>query len=963
MNPFFFFSNAKPAIRCACRSRTRVLWILVLSSLILIAASAPAQPALPLELDQPLPVDPAVRIGRLDNGFRYLIRENARPENRASLRLVVDAGSVLEDEDQRGLAHFVEHMAFNGTARFAKQELVDYLESIGMRFGPDLNASTDFDETLYLLQVPTDSAEVVEKAFQILSDWAHAIGFEEEEIEKERGVIIEEWRLGRGAEARMLDEQFPVLFRGSRYAERLPIGKLEVLETFESTALRRFYRDWYRPGLMALIAVGDFDADSIEAKIRTHFTPIPAPDISRPRPLFTVPDHDSVFYAIAADPEATRTLISLYFKMDPQPESTVADYRRMVIEGLCSRMLNARLDERAREAQPPYIYAASYTGRIVRSKSAYVLMARVEETGLENGLNALLTEAFRVKRHGFTATELERTKRRALRQVEIAYNEREKTESSRYASEYTRHMLEDEPIPGIAYEYRFYQQALPGIELEEVNRMIDGWIGDRNGAVLVSAPEKEGLEVPDETALRGIWNRVKNKSIDPYVDRVSVEPLVPQLPAPAQVIEEKLLPDIGVTEWRLSNGIRVALKPTDFKNDQILFTAFSPGGNSLVGNPDYIPALTATSIATLSGVGNFDRNALQKRLADKAASVAPYINTLTEGLSGSASPDDLETLFQLIHLYITAPRFDSTAYLSYKTRISGVIENRSVDPEAAFQDTVRVTLAQHHYRARPWTVALLGEMDLKRSETVYRQRFADMDDFIFIFTGAFSPDSLRPLVCTYLSGMPVSPLDESWTDPGIRPPRGVIQKQVYRGLEAKSRAEIYFTGPFDWSRQRVYELSSMAQVLRIKLREVLREDLGGTYGVRVWASSSLRPSPEYTLGVSFGCDPQRVDSLIAVVHFQIDSLKQFPVQPVYLTKVKETQRREYETDLKENGFWLDRLKNKYWLGRDPDEILNFLELVENLDTEAVRRSANRHFDFDNRIEVVLYPESHPKGGP
>ncbi|MFB0515644.1 MAG: M16 family metallopeptidase [Candidatus Neomarinimicrobiota bacterium] len=906
--------------------------------------------------EEPLPVDPQVTAGTLENGVRYMIRVNRKPEKRAELRLVVNAGSVLEDDDQQGLAHLAEHMAFNGTRHFAKQELVDYMESIGMRFGPELNAFTSFDETVYMLTVPTDSAEMVAKAFQILEDWAHGISFEDEEIEKERGVVIEEWRLGRGAQARMLDKQFPILFKDSQYAVRLPIGQKAVLDTFHYAAVRRFYNDWYRPDLMAVVAVGDFDRNWMEGLIEKHFSKLALVADPRERVYFPVPDHEETLAAIASDPEATGSQVSVYYKQGIKDETTHGAYRERITRSLYNAMLNERLEELTKKPEAPFLFGYSGQGRFVRTKEVYLLGAAVSDNGIERGLEALLIEADRVARHGFTASELKRQKMDLLRQMERAFQERDKTESSRYTSEYVRYFLIGEPTPGIEYEYELHKRYLPGIQVEEVNRLAREWLTDQNRVIMVNIPEKEGVNIPDEPSLLAIFDTVEAMTIDPYREAVSAEPLVATVPKPVAIVAEVTMAELGLHEWKLANGVRVLLKPTDFKNDEILFVAYSDGGTSLINDESHVAGLTSADVISEGGIGAFNDIELQKRLAGKMVRVSPFISELQEGLTGSSSPQDTETMFQLIYLYFTAPRQDSTAFIAFRERIKGYLENRNASPEAAFQDTTQVTLSQHHYRRRPWSLKLLDEMDLEKSYNFYKDRFADASDFIFVLVGNFDLDEIKPLIQTYLGGLPSLNRDETWKNVGVSPPKGVITKKLHKGIEPKSLTQIIFTGPFEWSRQNRYELGSLARVLRIKLREVLREDLGGTYGVGVWAAPSHYPVERYRLTVNFGCDPERVQELTDVVFEQIDSLKTYGTTMKYLTKVKESQRRERETNLKENEFWLDIIESYDYNGEDFRGILKYDELADALSMEAIQSAARRYLVIDNYVRVSLYPE-------
>jgi zinc protease len=911
-------------------------------------------------LDQPLPLDPKVVFGRLDNGLSYYIRKNRKPETRAFLRLVVNAGSVLEDDDQLGLAHFVEHMAFNGTRHFAKQDLVKFMESIGMRFGPELNAYTGFDETIYILEVPTDSAEVLETAFQILEDWAHELSFEPEEIDKERGVIVEEWRLGRGASARMMDKQFPVLFQGSRYARRLPIGDRETILNFSYDTLKRFYRDWYRPDLMAVIAVGDFDEPVVEKLIKEHFSRLVTPQNERPRPLYAVPDHEKTLFAIARDKEATGTSVAVYHKLPAQDRSTAAALRQMVLEMLYNGMLNQRFYEITRKPDPPFLRAYSSLDRLSRSKAAYTLGASVKEGGIERGLEALFRESERVTRFGFTPTELDREKRDFERFLEQAYAERDKTESGSYVAEYTRHFLEGEAAPGIEYEVGLYKQFLPGISLEEINRLGRSWISPSSRVVLVSAPDKEGVVVPSEQTLLEIIDRTAGEKITPYEDKAADQPLLESLPEPGQVVHTETLPEMEITEWTLANGVRIVLKPTDFKEDEILVRGFSPGGTSLAEDKDYVAASTAAMAVAAGGLGKFNAVDLGKALTGKAAMVRPYISSLEEGITGSASPKDLETLFQLIYLTFTAPRADASVFDIMVAQMKAVLANRAASPEVAFADTMTTTLAQNHYRARPFRPELIGEMNLDKSYAFYKDRFADAGDFTFIFLGNLDLQAMRPLVERYLGALPSLHRKESWRDEGIRPPRGVVAREVHKGLEPKSRVGLVFTGPFQFDQAHRNAIRALALILETRLREILREDLSGTYGASVDAGYTKIPDQEYSVRISFGCDPARVEELVNAVFSEIDNVRNTGPTEQDVSDSRQALFRDYETNMKENGWLLAQITSRYRLGEDPRGLLHYKESLEGLSREVIQQAARTYLDRNNYVKVTLFPESKEK---
>jgi len=911
-------------------------------------------------LDEKLPIGPHVTAGKFDNGFSYFIRENKRPENRAELRLAVNAGSILEDDDQQGLAHFLEHMAFNGTKNFEKHKLIEFMESIGMRFGPGLNAYTSFDETVYMLTIPTDSPEVMETAFKILEDWSHALLLENEEIDKERGVIVEEWRLGRGAFARMRDKQFPILLKGSQYAERLPIGKKEIIENFKYKVIKRFYKDWYRPDMMAVIAVGDFDKSKVKELIEKHFSALPKRKKPRPRQTFEIPDHKETLFAIATDKEATGTNVSVYHKHPLREQETVGSYRERVVEGIYNGMLNQRFSELSQKPDPPFIYAYSSRGPFLRSKEAYTLSASVKEDGIERGLDTLLTESERVSRFGFTESELERQKRDILRWIERAFAEREKTESYRYVSEYIRHFLTGEPIPGIEYEFELYKRFVPEVTLEEVNTLGKEWLTEENRVIVVSAPEKEGLRIPTEEELLAVFDAVEEKEITAYVDTTPAEPLLADIPEPGAIIETQTIEEVGITEWELSNGVRVVLKPTDFKADEILLRAFSPGGTSLATDEDFIPAQTASQVIGSGGLGEFNAIDLRKKLSGKVVRVTPSISELEEGIYGSASPKDLETMFQLVYLTFTEPRADADIFQALTSRMKAMYKNRSASPMAVFFDTLQKIMSQNHLRARPITEDIIDEMDLEKSYAFYKDRFADASDFTFIIVGNFDLESIKPLVTRYLGALPSIDREETWRDVGIDPPKGVVKEAVHKGLEPQSRASIVFTGPFQYTQEQRNAIRGTCLILQTRLRKTIREDLGGTYSIAASPSYDKIPDQEYTIMINFGTDPERVEDLVQVVFKEIEKLKTEGVSPEELNDFKKAEYRNFETGIKTNGWLLAQLAYKYQQNENPRGLFDYVKTLESITPEVLHKAAQTYLNTDNYVQLILFPEKKEK---
>ncbi|HEY6659729.1 MAG TPA: pitrilysin family protein, partial [Pyrinomonadaceae bacterium] len=629
-------------------------------------AQGPAQTA---TLSQPMPVDPQITIGTFKNGLRYYIRANKKPDKRAELRLVVKAGSILEDDDQRGLAHLVEHMAFNGTKNFPKHELIEFIESLGMRFGADLNAYTSFDETVYMLQIPTDKPEAMDRAFQVLEDWAHNVSFEAAEIEKERGVVLEEWRSGRGAGMRNVEKLFPVMFKGSRYANRLPIGTPEIIQNGKPERIKQFYTDWYRPDLMAVVAVGDFDKAAIEKLITSHFGSLPAATSPRPRQVYDVPDRTETGYAINTDKETTTTSIEVDTLLPARPQGSIGMYRQEIVDRLFSGMLNARFSELAQKPDTPFVFGFSGRGRfLARTKDVASLNALVKEGNVERSLRVLLDEAERVARFGFTETELARQKANVLRSYERLALEKENTMSAMRAAEYIRNFLIDENLPSLDDEYAFHQRFLPEITLAEINKLAREWfpVSSQNRLVVVTAPQKAGLAIPDEAKLAAII-KAPSAELKAYADTVGSAVLLESMPTPGKIVNTKTDDKAGLTIWELANGVKVVLKPTTFRADEILFRAASPGGTSLASDADYIPASTASQVITAGGIAKFSAIDLGKMLTGKVASATPFIGELEEGLSGSSSRKDLETMFQLIYLRFTQPRADANAFAVQST--------------------------------------------------------------------------------------------------------------------------------------------------------------------------------------------------------------------------------------------------------------------------------------------------------
>ncbi|MEO1625541.1 MAG: insulinase family protein [Bacteroidota bacterium] len=924
-------------------------------------ANTAVQPASPsgLDLSADIPVDKDVRMGQLDNGLKYFIRKNTQPENRAELRLALAAGAMQEDEDQQGLAHFVEHMAFNGTRNFAKSELVDYLESIGTRFGPDLNAYTSFDETVYMLQARTDDKELLQKALLILEDWAGGVTFDNEEIDKERGVVESEWRSRLSPQQRMTNEFYPVMYYGSRYAKRLPIGKPEIIRGASYETVKRFYRDWYRPNLMAVVVVGDFDVDAMEKEIKERFSKLKNPATLRSKESYPVPDHKETLVSIASDKEAPFTNIRLMYKHDYDKMSDMKDYRTRLVHRLYNSMLDARLEEITQSPNPPFTFAYTGYGRDVGDLATYESFAMVPEGGAQKGLEAILMENERVLRHGFTTGEFSRAKLRLLTRMEKSFKEKDKTDSRRFAMRYVYHYLDGNPIPSLGSELEFYQKMLPDIQLNEVNQLAKQWITDENRVVVVTGPKKEGSPLPAEAAIRQVLSSMDGKDIPPYVDQVSDEPLMASIPESTNISEEKQLESINATELKLANGIRVILKPTDFKNDEVLMRAFSPGGSSQISDEDFPKVRFATRIISESGLGSFDYNQLQKKLTGKLVRVSPYISELYEGFRGSSSPKDIETMLQMVHMYFTMTRKDEKVLQSLITKQEAVYKNLMSQPRYYFSDQVqRIQFDGHPRRGFP-QVDEMEKISLDKVYDFYQDRFQNAGDFTFLFVGNFEVEKIKPMLATYLGSLPTTERQEKGKDVGANYVKGTVKKQLVKGEAPKSQVNLTWHGDFEYNSQNAYDFNTMIQVLRIKMRESMREDKGGVYGVGVRGRITREPQPKYSITVSFNADPPRMQELIETALSDIAKTKEQGVEEKDLTKVSETQRQGRIKDMKENSWWVRSLERSYQEGSDVEKLkMEVLEsYIEKLDSDAIKNAANQYFDMTNFIQITMVPQS------
>lgn len=912
-------------------------------------------------LNKKLPVDPSFRKGVLENGMQYFIKKNIKPENRVELRLALKAGSIQEDEDQLGLAHFIEHMEFNGTEHFTANELVNYLEKVGTKFGPDLNAYTSFDETVYMLQVRTDVPKQLDTGLLVLYDWAGKALFDHEEIDKERGVVISEWRSGLSPGQRMMQEYLPVMYKGSRYANRLPIGKMEVVKNAEYETIKRFYKEWYRPNLMAVIVIGDVDVDQMENKIKTLFSAHTNPKVYRDREEYKVPPQPGTAVSIVTDKEAPFTNVQVLNKLPHLPLKTKADYLGNISRRLFNMMLNARLDEIKNAANPPFTYAYSGYSSDVGDIDMFRSWAMVPEGRALEALKTFAEENEKVLRFGFNASELEREKTNLMKSAERSMNEKDKTESRRYASKAVYHFLEGAPMMNEEQYFNFVKFNIDKINLPSVNALAKDWIKEDNRVVIITGPEKEGSAMPTEAEVLDVLKKSKTQEIKAYVDAVSDKPLFDKDVPPTPIKGSEQFSAYGIKKITLANGLEVYFKQTDFKNDEIRFSAYSPGGTSVYNNADFLQARFASNAVDEMGLGEFDNNQLKKLLTGKNVSASPGIGTLYDYFRGNSAVEDLETMFQLINLYFTSPRKDQTSFESFVNRNKGLYANLLQQPDYFFYDVITKVQYGDNPRAGAFPKSEDFEnLNLDKVYEIYQDRFSDAGDFKFFFVGNFDEAKLVYYIRKYLGNLPATNRNEKWVDRNVDMRIGAIKETVYNGEAPKTYVDITYHGNFDYSVDNQYVINSLVKVMSIKLRESLREDKGGVYGVGVRGSGYNEPKEKYNVNISFNSDPDKTDELLKATMDVINILKTEGPDADVMTKIKETQKQSRVKNLKENRYWLSKMSSLVQDNLDFSEItLETLEKrINKLTADNIKNAAIKYLNENSRIEILMYPEEY-----
>ena len=854
----------------------------------------------------------------------------------------------------------MEHISFNGSKHFPKNELVDYLQKVGVKFGADLNAYTGFDETVYILPISTDDPGIVDKGFTVLEDWAGNNLLDKNEIDKERGVVLEESRLSKGAQQRMLRQYFPKLFNGSKYATRLPIGKDSILKTFKPATLERFYKQWYRPDLIAVIVVGDIDPALAEKEIKKHFSSFKNPAAERPRPAITaIKARTKPEAMVLTDDEATNTVLQIFNYITPSKKiKTWADYRVSVKKDLINDLINLRLEELTQKEKPPFVFGYTGITQLIRGYDEFISAAVLGNNTTEEAINALMAETERAKKFGFLSDELERAKASMLNAAEQAANEKNKTLSSTLVTSYVNNFLEVDPIPGVENRYKFLKEILPGITLKEINEAAAKMPVSNNAFALVTAPSAMKSKLPTDAELENQIIAAAKQTVTPYEEKAIAKKLMDKTGAAGKIITEKKDEKLGTTDLTLSNGVTITLKPTTFKNDEISMDAWRWGGWQNFPLADKDNAKHAAELVNAMGVKDMSPADLQKFLSGKTVETSPYLNDFEEGIQGSSSVKDFETFLQLVNLYFTQPRKDQGLFNSFVTKQKSMMQFLKGNPQFYYQDTVMKIL----YNNNPWmnplpTMKEFEDLNLDSVMSVYNHVFGNADGMHFTFVGNIDPEKAKPLFEKYLASLPAEKEEHSFKDNGARPVKGVVEAHIKKGMASQSIISVYWAGETDYNREQNLAFRALIDALNIQIIEQLREAMSGMYSGGLNGTIQKRPYVHYMITANIPCGPENVDKLSTALFDIINNARQKGIDQKDLDKVKETLKKQYRVNIQSNEAWLSNLSNAFIDQTNPENILDYEQKVDALTVQNLQKAAQKFFDMDNYVMTVLYPEN------
>jgi zinc protease len=908
----------------------------------------------------PVPNDKSVRSGVLENGMTYYIKSNQEPKERASFYIIQNVGALLEEDNQNGLAHFLEHMAFNGTEHFPDKGIIDFLERHGVAFGENINAYTSQNQTVYnLSDVPVNKPGILDSCLLILNDWSNYLLLTEEEIDAERGVIKEEWRTRRTAQFRMYSASMKYLYPNSKFAERDVIGDLDVLENFEYDALRDFYHQWYRTDLQAIAMVGDFDAEEMERKVVELFSKIPAVENAPERPFYEIPDHADPVYGLVTDAEAAQTIIQYMIrhrKSDDGPE-TFMGHRERYIHQLFNSMMGQRIQELLQKGDPPFVIGMINYGDFQRGYEALTTITMPKPNQEDVGFAALMTELERVKRYGFTQGELDRANAEILAQWEKYYKERDKISNEEYINSYVDNFLDGDAYPSTEIAYQAVQAILPSITLADFTQRLSTWITDQNQVLVVQGPEGDGVEHLSEAAAMAILEQVATAEIEPYQDEELAESLITSEPAPAAVVNEKKLEVLDAVEWTLENGARVIFRQAAYEKDQVQIRAYSKGGSSLYGDEDVPTTDMLTTMIQMYGVGDFDAMGLQKMLSGKNISLQLSLRNLSEGLNGTASPKDMEAMMQLVYLYFNQPRFDKEAHDAMLARYMAFVENMNNNPQKVMGDSLNLIVTNYHPRTRVLDKEFLQDVSYERIEAVYRDRFADASDFFFVIVGNMEAEEVKLLVQKYIGAIGDLDRTETWVDHEVYEPEGVVEKIIPMTLETpKANVNIVIHQEMSYNPYNQMVMRVIKGILDLRYVESIREEEGGTYGVGLRTSLSKWPVEKASMQITFDCDPERAADLKEKVFAELEKLASEGPSEGDLSKTIENILKGRQESKEHNAYYLSTLFSYYLYGINFDDPANYEDIVKGLTPKDVKNVMQAFYDDPNIVDVVFVPK-------
>ena len=909
-------------------------------------------------MDIPVPLDEVVRYGKLDNGLTYYIRHNEEPKERASFYIIQNVGALLEDDNQNGLAHFLEHMAFNGTQHFEGKGIINTLEKHGVAFGRNINAYTSFGETVYnMSDVPILHEGLLDTCLLVLNDWSDYLLLTDEEIDAERGVISEEWRTRRNAAFRMRATYFPVLFEGSKYAERDVIGDLDIIKNFEYNTLRKFYHEWYRTDLQAIAIVGDVDVDEVEGKVKELFSKIPAVEDAPERPFFEVPEHEDTKFVVATDKEAPQSSITIYIKhkATKAEDKKLGYLREQYIQNLFNTMIRDRITELLQKGTPPFVVGGVRYGGFLSGYDVLSIMATANPNQEDVALKAIYTEAQRLVQHGFNASELNRAKTNLLTSMESAYKQRDKISNDRYINGFQEHFLNGEPYTSPEFDWQFGQKILETIEVEEVSAKAKEWIVPKNRVVVIQGPEDVSHLTQEEAF--AILSEVENSEIEPYEDNAEVTSLISEELAGSKIVSEKNLEGLNAIEWKLANNATVVFCHADYEKDNVALMALSPGGSSIFEADAMASALMLPQFMGSFGVGDFDAIALKKALTGKKVSMTVSLSDLNESFTGTSTPNDFETMLQLLYLQFMQPRFDQEAYGALASRYVAYLANMANNPQKIMGDSLSLILTNYSERTKLVTPEMFDEISVEKIKNLYSDRFQDAGDFTFIIVGNIEPELVKPMVEKYIGSLADSPREEAWVDRKISVPKGQTIKEIEIPLETKKATVVVnISKEMPYSPSENLKLAILEGILDLRYTEEIREKEGGTYGVRVSGASSHYPTPEKSLQMQFDTDPEKAAYLKNLLMVEINKIIENGPTAEDLDKVVKNMLKEREQQKQHNGYWMRTLSTYFMHGYNPDLPENFDKILAQVTTGDIQKFTADLMNGNDLVDIIFKPK-------